>query len=191
MADCGDITISCPEITCQADMQAAFTELCQEAQTAIDALKACIESYELPECDICAMKDDLVDCPIDCDMVDFTGITYGDEAGVCQLPYPAQVSDLQFRYGNAITAQNNERCGWHYDDIAFDTAFDTQCLGVFISPTAMTGADTPDEFDLGEINWNVKLVTNAGFRVYFILGSCQDLDEDNRRVHYYYMAIGN
>ena len=137
MADCGEITITAPTVTCESDLQTAFTEMAQQNQSAIDQLKACIESYELPECDICVLKDDLVDCPLDCDMIDFSGIQWGDEGDVCQLPYP---NNLVYRTGTeTIDDLDGQDSDWPLFTFTFDTPFDTQCLGVFISFTAIGG----------------------------------------------------
>jgi len=136
MADCGTITISCPEITCEADLQVAWTAMCTEVQSAIDQLKACIESYELPECDITVMKDDLVEDPLDCNMVDFTGIVYAAAAGVCQLPYPSE--GVVFRKGTGMTAlPMGETYGWQSVAIVFATPFPTGCYAPVVQITSV------------------------------------------------------
>jgi len=136
MTDCGTIIVNCPEITCAADLQAAWTALCTEINSALDQLKACIESYELPECDITVMKDDLVADPLDCNMINFVGITYGAEGAICQLPYPSE--GVVFRNGVGITAQPmGESYGWQSVAVVFATPFPTGCYTAHVQITSV------------------------------------------------------
>lgn len=129
MADCDTFVFSLPEITCVADLRTWGEQADAAIQAAIDHVIACIQDFEIPDLDICVSKDDLVECPIDCDMINFAGVTYAGEGGVCQLPLPPNLGDYEFRTGTGlITPPYGD--AWSSTAIVFDTPFTSECLCV-------------------------------------------------------------
>lgn len=184
MADCGEIVINCPDLTCEADIASKWAELCTELQSAIDQLKACIESYECPECDICVIKDDLVDCPLECTMVNFSGVAYGDVGGVCQLPYPTRAG-LDFRHGVTTTGTKVSQCSWISHPVVFDIPFDTICYGA----APVTAAVGSGEIPVGEVTYVIRDETKTGFTAWVMLGTCEDAEAE-KYVTFKYLAWG-
>ena len=134
MADCTSPTLSVPDLTCTSDLPTWATAFVASVQAAIDHAVGCIQDFEYPQCDICVLKDDLVNCPLDVDMMDFTDIAWADEGGIGVLPYPPQSGDYEFRAGAGnITPSYGD--AWRSTAITFDTPFPAQCVHVSVTPT--------------------------------------------------------
>jgi len=143
MADCTSPTLSVPDLTCTSDLPTWATALVASAQAAIDHVVGCIQDFEYPQCDICVLKDDLVNCPLDVDMMDFTDIAWADEGGIGVLPYPPQAGDYEFRSGVGETTDRvcetgctvaDSIAGWAYVAIVFATPFPSTCVHVSVTP---------------------------------------------------------
>jgi hypothetical protein len=178
MADCDGYALPVPEITCASDLETWANTLVNELQNAFDHVIGCVKDSEYPECDICVLKDDLVSCPLECNMVDFAGVTYGEEGGPGQLPSP--IGGLQPRYGCGVT----EYCTvpelidvnspWQIGtfDVTFDTPFDTECVYAKVQITScheVITTPTPGP-NLGRHYHPIlqeELITKTGFRVMF------------------------
>ena len=191
MADCDGYALPVPEITCASDLETWANTLVNELQNAIDHVIGCIKEFEYPECDICALKDDLVNCPLDCNMIEFTGVTYGEEAGVCRLPSP--IGGLQPRYGSGITAVAiDSGSDWTVGavDIVFDTPFDTECVFAKVQITSchqVVTTPTPGP-NCGRHYHQIvqeELITKTGFRVMF-----KTIETDDHWVTFRYIAWG-
>lgn len=138
MADCDIPTIDLPEITCVADLRTWGTQAESAIQAAIDHIVACILDVAIPEMDICAAKDDLVECPLDVDMINFEGIGWGDEGGVGQLPLPPNLGDYEFRHGTGLITPAYSNA-WRSTAIVFSTPFSSECLVMLPVVTASLG----------------------------------------------------
>ena len=134
MADCTSPTLSVPDLTCTSDLPTWATALVASAQAAIDHVVGCIQDFEYPQCDICVIKDDLVNCPLDVDMMDFTDIAWADDGGIGVLPYPP--GQMEHRYGTAQTPlPMGEAFGWQSVAVTFSTPFPTICHQVDVQVT--------------------------------------------------------
>lgn len=138
MADCDTVVISLPEITCLADLKTWGTEAETVIQAAVDHIVGCIQDFEIPQLDICVSKDDLVECPLDCDMINFEGATYGETGGVCQLPNPPNLGDYEFRHGTGLISPAYGDA-WRSTAIVFSTPFSSELLHVSVTVTASLG----------------------------------------------------
>lgn len=132
MADCDIPVVSLPDLTCVADLRAWGVQLESAMQAIVDHIVGCIQDFEIPQLDICVSKDDLVECPLGCDMVDFSGVTYAEEGGRCQLPNPPNLGDYEFRHGTAFRTPAFGDA-WRSVAIEFSTPFTTTCL--WLGPT--------------------------------------------------------
>ena len=186
MADCESPTLSVPDLTCNSDIPTWATALVASLQAAIDHVVGCVQDAEVPQCDICSLKDDLASCPLIVNMIDFADIVYGAAGGVGVLPRPTTLSDYEFRNGTGtVTPAYSE--AWRSVSIVFDEAFSTSCLYVGITVTAMPGGDSGVDVNgtLGGIVVTEKSVT--GFTVYIYRA---DLVNDST-VLFDYFAVGN
>lgn len=132
MADCDTPTISLPDITCLADLRTWGVQAEAALQAAVDHIIGCILDVEIPEMDICKAQDDLVECPIPCDSINFEGITWGDEGDVCQMPLPPTLGDYEFRHG-VDTIGGPYGNAWRSTTVTFSTPFTTTCLWVGVT----------------------------------------------------------
>ncbi len=131
MADCDGYALPVPDINCFSDFEAFAQALTNTLQAAMDHIVGCVNDFQYPECDICVLKDDLVSCPLDCNMIDFEGITYGATGDVCRLPLPT--GGLQTRSGTGISDHRIVDAEEGVSvSVVFDTAFDTECVHVDI-----------------------------------------------------------
>jgi len=132
------------------------------------------------------MKDDLVDDPLDCDMINFEGATYGDTGGVCRLPNPANLGNLEFRYGSATISPAYGGGSWAAVAITFDPAFTSTlhvCLpvvtGSFLCPSGVN-------IDGNDYAIMVKDKTAAGCTVWIY----REDDTNDCTVTFDYLAVG-
>lgn len=190
MADCDIPTISLPEITCLADLREWGVQAEAVIQAAVDHIVGCIQDFEIPQLDICVSKDDLVECPLDCDMINFEGATYGETGGPCRLPNPPNLGDLEFRWGKEQSACVST--GWVLDNVVFDTPFDTECHYVGITLNRAYDSDCHTEPGSAEQIMKVyapmvRGISATGFSVYFI--GAESLA--SRKLTYFYFALGH
>lgn len=179
MADCDTPTLSVPVLTCAADLPNWATQLVASMQAAINQAIGCIQDFEYPECDICVLKDDLVNCPLDVDMIDFTDIAWADDGGIGVMPYPTQAG-LDFRYGTGTWV--NVTDGWVSVAIVFDTPFANEAYGITIQPQLYSeGTGFYQTY-----NSHVTALTVNGATVWIIMA---EADED-RDLPFYYLAWG-
>ena len=190
MADCTSPTLSVPDLTCASDLPTWATALVAAMQAAIDHVVGCIQDFEYPTCDICVLKDDLVNCPLDVDMIDFTDIVYADEGGIGVLPNPP--GQMEHRYGTAQTPlPMGEEFGWQSVAVVFSTPFPTTCHQVDVQVTVadpvwteMTG---PQVARLYHPIVQEDSITAAGFTVWFKSDEFGSLDY----ITFRYKAIGS
>lgn len=187
MADCDIPTIDLPEITCIADLRTWGTQAESAIQAAIDHVVGCIQDFEIPEMDILKAKDDLVEDPLDCDMINFEGITYGDEGGVCQLPLPPNLGDYEFRTGTGLITPAYSNA-WRSTAIVFDTPFTSECLCV--NPVVTASLGCPSGVNVDGDNYSIIVqedsITANGATVWIYRS-----DFDNEcTVSFRYFAIG-
>jgi len=186
MSDCDTPTIDLPEITCIADLRTWGTQAESAIQAAVDHIIGCIQDFEIPEMDILKAKDDLVEDPLDCDMINFEGITYGDEGGVCQLPLPPTLGDYEFRHGTGLMTPAYGDA-WMSTAIVFSTPFTSECLVMLPVVTASGGCPSGvnvDGNDYAIIVQEDKITAN-GCTVWIY----REGDEDCT-VSFRYFAIG-
>ena len=138
MADCDTPTLSVPTLTCAADLVNWATDFVASMQAAINHVTGCIQDFEYPTCDICVIKDDLVNCPLVVDMMDFTDIAWADEGGIGVLPYPPTVGDYEFRHGSSIITPAYSEA-WRSVAIVFDTPFSNELRYVGVTVTQSGG----------------------------------------------------
>jgi len=141
MADCDIPVISLPSITCLADLKEWGVQAEAALQAAIDHVVGCVQGFEIPDLDICVSKDDLITCPITCNMMDFEGATYADVGGVCQLPLPPNLGDYEFRHGTGLITPGY-RNAWRSTAIVFSTPFTTELLHMAVTVTSAPGGDS-------------------------------------------------
>ena len=187
MADCDTFVFSLPEITCVADLRTWGEQADAAIQAAIDHVIACIQDFEIPQLDICVSKDDLVECPLDCDMINFEGATYGEEGGVCQLPLPPNLGDYEFRTGTGLMTPAYGDA-WSSTVIVFDTPFTSECLCVNPVVTASLGCPSGVNVDGNDYAIIVQedKITTTGCTVWIYRA---DFDNDCT-VSFRYFAIG-
>jgi hypothetical protein len=134
MADCDGFTLPVPDINCFSDLEAFAQALTNSLQAGLDHVVACVNDFEYPECDICVLKDDLKKCPLDCQMIDFIGVTYAEEGDVCILPLPT--GGLQTRSGTGVSDHRIVDAEEGVSiSVVFDTPFDTECVHVDLECT--------------------------------------------------------
>ena len=189
MADCTAPTLSVPTLGCFDNPQTWAGDLVQEMQDAIDHLVGCIVDFEYPQCDICVMKSDLVDCPLAANMMDFATITWGEDGGQGVMPLPPNLGDLDFRYGTGQTECTGE--GYPTDTIVitFDTPFDTECLFADVVYGEATDCCEGSSGGINVIHMYSALVRNitaAGFTFW----PCDDSFGISCKVSYRYFALG-
>ena len=138
MADCTSPTLSVPDLTCTSDLPTWATAFVAAAQAAVDHVVGCIQDFEYPTCDICVLKDDLVNCPLDVDTMDFTDIAWADEGGIGVMPYPPSIAGLAFRYGVGTIDRDAFHDAWRSVAITFDTPFATECVHVSVTCVSST-----------------------------------------------------
>ena len=143
MAECESPQLEIEDLECVTDVRQHLTALTAAIQVCLDALAACVNNVDIPECDICVMIDDLVECHVTArTMVDFLGVTYGDVGAVGVLPHPEQAGGVEFRHGTGVTTgQSVGQGSWGSAAVVFSEAFPTTCHGVFVSPEAAINAD--------------------------------------------------
>jgi len=188
MADCDIPTISLPEITCLADLRTWGTQAEAVLQAAIDHIVGCIQDFEIPALDICVSKDDLVTCPLDCNMMNFEDATYADEGGVCVLPLPPNLGDYEFRHGTGLISPAYGDA-WRSTAIVFDTPFTTELLHVSVTVTASGGCPSGVNVDGNDYAIIVQgdAMTVNGCTVWIYR---EDHDNDCT-VAFTYFAVGN
>ena len=187
MADCDSPTLSVPDLTCAADLSSWATDLVAAMQAAIDHVVGCVQDFEYPECDICVLKDDLVNCPLIPSMIDFADIAWDDEGGVGTMPYPPSISDYMFRHGTGIITPAYSEA-WSSVAVPFDTPFPTQCLLVLpVVTQSGEGGETCAAVGGNDYAIIVRDKTVAGCTVWIFR---QDIDADCT-VHFDYFAVGN
>lgn len=191
MAYCGEFSLELAELPCIADIGAWSAALVQTMQAGLDHVIACINNVVLPAMDICVLKDDLIECPLTCEMMDFTDIAYGDDGGVGVLPYPPGLGDLEFRYGVKTTGT---RIGSSLptvgDVVTFDTPFSNSCLYVGVTVERAFNCDPGSSGGMDLIRMHdhmLRIQSPTGFTVYF----ANDEFETDCYLTYRYFAVGN
>ena len=188
MADCDSIVLTPVGLTCHDDVEAWSEELLTQLQSAFDHVINCIRDFELPQLDICVLRDDLIECPLTArEMIDFSGISWG-EGGIGTLPLPPGSSGgLEFRYGSGTVAGVNDG-DWASAAITFDEPFSNQCLGVLV---------TLKEYESGGGVFHlfktyqpiVRDITTSGFVVWMIMAEDPGT-YPGRTARFSYMAFG-
>jgi len=141
MADCTAPTLSVPTLGCYDDPKTWATALVAEIQTAIDHVVGCVTDFEYPQCDICVMMEDLVDCPLTANMIDFSAVTWDEDGEQGVMPYPDSLSDYAFRTGTGATATGITQGGFTTVAIVFSSSFANTCEHVGITPTSVFAED--------------------------------------------------
>lgn len=144
---CEEFSLELPELTCVSDVQAFLAAFVLTMQAGLDHIIACVNNIELPVLDICVSKDDLVECPLDCDMINFEGATYGVEGGVCQLPLPPNLGEFEFRAGTGLITPGYSNA-WSSTAVVFDTPFSNECLCMNPVVTRVFGDECPSGVDV-------------------------------------------
>ena len=193
MADCTSPTLSVPDLTCTSDLPTWATALVASTQAAIDHVVGCIQDFEYPTCDICVLKDDLVNCPLDVDMMDFTDIVYADEGGIGVLPNP--LGGVEHRYGTGRTALAfDEDDPWQSVVVTFSTPFDTECNIAVVQITSVHKPWTVTSgVQVARIHSPIvqeDSITANGFTVWFKSDEVVD-EADEEWVTFRYVAIGS
>ena len=197
MADCVVPTLSVPDLTCISDLPTWAAALVNEIQSGLNHMVGCIEDFEYPQCDICVLKDDLVECPISVQMIDFSGISYDDDAGIGVLPKPESLEGLIFKYGIRTTDKfTNQNGPWADLAVTFDEPFPNSCEYIGITCLEAVGDRNPypdwEEGCAGGFNLMpvhapfVRDKTAAGFTAWF-LGNDYDCEA---RIKFMFLAAG-
>ena len=188
---CEGFNLELPELTCISDIQAWMAAFMLTMQSGVDHIIACVNNIELPVLDICAIKDDLPSCPLDCDMMNFIGITYAEEGGVCQLPLPPNLGDFEFRTGTGLITPGYSNA-WKSTAVVFDTPFTAECLCMNPVVTRVFGEGCPSGVDVEGNDLAIIVqeseITANGCVVYIYRA-----DGNNRdcKVFFRYFAIGH
>lgn len=127
MADCGDFSIVIPELECGADISTWMETAVAQFQAAINHVISCVQSAPYPQCDICALKADLVSCPLTPEMLDFTGIAFDEIGGQGKIPYPPNLQDLVFKTGTDVMPDAKSQGDSTIQDIVFGDSFTSEC----------------------------------------------------------------
>lgn len=144
---CGAFSLEFPDLTCVTDIQAFLAAFMQSVQAGFDHVIACTNNIELPVLDICAIKADLIACPLDCDMMDFTGATYDEEGGICKLPLPPNLGDFEFCTGTGLITPGYSNT-WGSTAVVFNPPFTTECLSMNPVVTRVFGEGCPSGVDV-------------------------------------------
>ena len=186
MADCTAPTLSVPTLGCFDNPQTWAADLVQEMQDAIDHLVGCIVDFEYPQCDICVMKSDLVDCPLAANMMDFATITWGEDGGQGVMPLPPSLANYEFRYGSGTVSPEYNQA-WRSVAITFATPFPSTCHVVTPVVTGMPGG--PSGVDVNGILSGIVVrdKTAAGCTVWIYRYDSNMIDSV---VNFDYFALG-
>jgi len=186
MADCNDFTISIGDLSCTENPKAWATALVAQVQAFIDQVVACIRDAPATWCDICAMKAALLQCPLSCNTINFEGIQYAEEAGICRIPWP---TILDARYGKAVSPAM-ELDGWVEVNVLFDRPFTTECVFAEVQITSCHEViTTPTPGPNCGRHWEPiiqeETITKTGFTVWF-----KTLEPTTHYVTFRWMAWG-
>jgi len=186
---CEGFNLELPELTCISDIQAWMAAFMLTMQAGVDHIVACVNNIELPYLDICVSKDDLIECPLDCDMLNFEGVTYAEEGGVCKLPFPPNLGDYEFRTGTGLITPGYTH--WKSTAVVFDEPFTNECLCVNPVVTRVFGEGCPSGVDVEGNDLAIIVqegeITASGCVVWIYR---EDPNARNCKVFFRYFAIG-
>lgn len=131
-------TLPFPDLSCVTNQKQLTDELVLALRASLAHMISVVRDFEYPPCDICdhRMRDDFKQkgCHIESAMMDLADVEWGPDAGIGKLPYPTDIQESRFKWGEVTTANKVRQGVSTQVQVTFEPPFPTAIKTVLVTP---------------------------------------------------------